>query len=568
MRSTGPKEENNKINIGKISSISKSNAMATFVHLLVRIGPLHNILKNDYEEKLSKIIFDITNQLVAGSEFLNIDPLLQLYGPDNDDGEDGLRVLFNIFNILEIKEFYSKLHMKDGSVDKAILYDIESNKSVLDGLKNKYEIEKSVVSKILFLNVNPKGLQRFFINSPIFKNYDLFLLIQTDDGKHFTTYLKDCSKKWYMIDNDNISPSITPTLVHKGNCILGYTCNFSLIVSVSNPRDYFEEKKNFEFERNNYLDKKPVIGLSKNDVNQQLNEEHSNKDNKKSETDLSQNDVNQQLNGEHPNKDIKKSETDLSQNDVNQQLNEEHSNKVNNKLIEISLNGLGKHSTDQKFTLSFKPNDKVSDLYNKLNDKLKDISDKIILIYIGNNIIENQQNAYIRDLESHDLKYRVTSRMKTFSIIYFSFRDKEKIKSTHENAMVNQNVLISTISYNSKNYKYFIFVENEIQILDPIKTYFYQIAKKSQYKLYICRDVNGDILKFYFNNGYESKPFLFNYSSYKSKNNMLENIKKDLQKYLSLNKLPILISNDKEITNDDELNQSKDSTIIIKKGKK
>ena len=49
---------------------------------------------------------------------------------------------------------------------------------------------------------------------------------------------------------------------------------------------------------------------------------------------------------------------------------------------------------------------------------------------------------------------------------------------------------------------------------------------------------------------------------------MLENIKKDLQKYLSLNKLPILISNDKEITNDDELNQSKDSTIIIKKGKK
>ena len=516
MRSTGPKEENNKINIGKISSISKSNAMATFVHLLVRIGPLHNILKNDYEEKLSKIIFDITNQLVAGSEFLNIDPLLQLYGPDNDDGEDGLRVLFNIFNILEIKEFYSKLHMKDGSVDKAILYDIESNKSVLDGLKNKYEIEKSVVSKILFLNVNPKGLQRFFINSPIFKNYDLFLLIQTDDGKHFTTYLKDCSKKWYMIDNDNISPSITPTLVHKGNCILGYTCNFSLIVSVSNPRDYFEEKKNFEFERNNYLDKKPVIGLSKNDVNQQLNEEHS--------------------------------------------------NKVNNKLIEISLNGLGKHSTDQKFTLSFKPNDKVSDLYNKLNDKLKDISDKIILIYIGNNIIENQQNAYIRDLESHDLKYRVTSRMKTFSIIYFSFRDKEKIKSTHENAMVNQNVLISTISYNSKNYKYFIFVENEIQILDPIKTYFYQIAKKSQYKLYICRDVNGDILKFYFNN--ESKPFLFNYSSYKSKNNMLENIKKDLQKYLSLNKLPILISNDKEITNDDELNQSKDSTIIIKKGKK
>ena len=543
MRSTGPKEENNKINIGKISSISKSNAMATFVHLLVRIGPLHNILKNDYEEKLSKIIFDITNQLVAGSEFLNIDPLLQLYGPDNDDGEDGLRVLFNIFNILEIKEFYSKLHMKDGSVDKAILYDIESNKSVLDGLKNKYEIEKSVVSKILFLNVNPKGLQRILINSPIFKNYDLFLLIQTDDGKHFTTYLKDCSKKWYMIDNDNISPSITPTLVHKGNCILGYTCNFSLIVSVSNPRDYFEEKKNFEFERNNYLDKKPVIGLSKNDVNQQLNEEHSNKDNKKSET-------------------------DLSQNDVNQQLNEEHSNKVNNKLIEISLNGLGKHSTDQKFTLSFKPNDKVSDLYNKLNDKLKDISDKIILIYIGNNIIENQQNAYIRDLESHDLKYRVTSRMKTFSIIYFSFRDKEKIKSTHENAMVNQNVLISTISYNSKNYKYFIFVENEIQILDPIKTYFYQIAKKSQYKLYICRDVNGDILKFYFNNGYESKPFLFNYSSYKSKNNMLENIKKDLQKYLSLNKLPILISNDKEITNDDELNQSKDSTIIIKKGKK
>ena len=230
------------------------------------------------------------------------------------------------------------------------------------------------------------------------------------------------------------------------------------------------------------------------------------------------------------------------------------------------MNGLGKHSTDQKFTLSFKPNDKVSDLYNKLNDKLKDISDKIILIYIGNNIIENQQNAYIRDLESHDLKYRVTSRMKTFSIIYFSFRDKEKIKSTHENAMVNQNVLISTISYNSKNYKYFIFVENEIQILDPIKTYFYQIAKKSQYKLYICRDVNGDILKFYFNN--ESKPFLFNYSSYKSKNNMLENIKKDLQKYLSLNKLPILISNDKEITNDDELNQSKDSTIIIKKGKK
>ena len=568
MRSTGPKEENNKINIGKISSISKSNAMATFVHLLVRIGPLHNILKNDYEEKLSKIIFDITNQLVAGSEFLNIDPLLQLYGPDNDDGEDGLRVLFNIFNILEIKEFYSKLHMKDGSVDKAILYDIESNKSVLDGLKNKYEIEKSVVSKILFLNVNPKGLQRILINSPIFENYDLFLLIQTDDGKHFTTYLKDCSKKWYMIDNDNISPSITPTLVHKGNCILGYTCNFSLIVSVSNPRDYFEEKKNFEFERNNYLDKKPVIGLSKNDVNQQLNEEHSNKDNKKSETDLSQNDVNQQLNEEHSNKDNKKSETDLSQNDVNQQLNEEHSNKVNNKLIEISLNGLGKHSTDQKFTLSFKPNDKVSDLYNKLNDKLKDISDKIILIYIGNNIIENQQNAYIRDLESHDLKYRVTSRMKTFSIIYFSFHDKEKIKSTHENAMVNQNVLISTISCNSKNYKYFIFVENEIQILDPIKTYFYQIAKKSQYKLYICRDVNGDILKFYFNNGYESKPFLFNYSSYKSKNNMLENIKKDLQKYLSLNKLPILISNDKEITNDDELNQSKDSTIIIKKGKK
>ena len=70
--------------------------------------------------------------------------------------------------------------------------------------------------------------------------------------------------------------------------------------------------------------------------------------------------------------------------------------------------------------------------------------------------------------------------------------------------MVNQNVLISTISYNSKNYKYFIFVENEIQILDPIKTYFYQIAKKSQYKLYICRDVNGDILKFYFNNGYQT----------------------------------------------------------------